>query len=207
MAGKNRKGRKRKTVARRHPGGQVVRASVDVRGVVLAQPHRIRFPEAHRGDQRAESYLGSLNLEYRIHESKNANQRHPVKRLHGITDDEYLAGEQYARCVARYLAMCNAPKLAQQRPVTSEDQPWRHAMRKPSPVQEAMWRLNHEADDEVITERYMRAYEAVSESAGHKGHIAINAAVIRGHAIAPDQVIHLRAALRGLVVFFGIGGR
>lgn len=184
----------------------MVRATVDMRGVVLAQPHRIRFPEAHRADQRAESYLGSLNLEYRIHESRNAKQRHPTKHPHGITDEEYLAGEQYGRCVSRYLAMCNAPKLAQLRPVTSEEEPWQHAIHKRSAMQEAMWRSNREADDEAVTERYMRAYEAVSESAGHKGHMAINAAVIRGHAITPEQVVHLRAALRALAKFFGIGG-
>jgi hypothetical protein len=206
MTGRTRKGRKRKE-GRRLSNGHLAADRTDIRGVVLAQPHRIRFAAAHRSDQRAESYLGSLNLEYRIHESANAKAGHSGRGIIGVTDHQYLAGQKYAGLVARYLAMCNAPRLAQPQPLTTAAEPWREAMRKPSVLQEAMWRINREADYEALTDRYMRAYEAVSDSAGHAGHKAINRAVIQDQALwTGEQLLVLRLALDGLAKHFGIIG-
>lgn len=201
---KTRRGRKR-AEGRRKPSGDLIRDRTDQRALVSTQPHRACFSGVHRFDQRAESYLGSLNLKYRISESENANKRHSKPdRSVGVTDEQYRAGLMYAGIVARYHAMCNAPRLAQPVVFTPASEKWQITMHRPSASPEAMWRAGHAIDDEKITDRYMRAYEAIPNNAAHK---AVNRAVIQERAIDPDQLIHLRNALSALAEHFGLTNR
>ena len=189
---KNRKGRKRKTTARREPNGRVQRVSVDYRAMAALTPHRIPLPVAYRTDERAESYLGRLNIVWRTSGLPSAIRP-------GIPDEEYEAGRKYQRLVHQYLALANAPRLAQLRVIAEasfdpESMPTGKTFRRDDP------------DGQALQERYMLAYEAVSKSAGREGHErhkAINR-VIHEQAISVDQVIHLRGALRALAVFFGL---
>ncbi len=54
------------------------------------------------------------------------------------------------------------------------------------------------------TDRYMRAYEAVSTHAGRKAHLAINRVVIQDEMVSPSQLEHLICGLNALVRHFGL---
>jgi hypothetical protein len=189
---KNRKGRKRKTVARREPNGRAQRVNIDYRGMAALTPHRIPLPVAYRLDERAESYLGRLNIVWRTSGLPRANRP-------GIPDEEYEAGRRYQKTVHAYLALANAPRLAQLRVIAEasfdpESMPTDQVFRRNDP------------EGIALTQRYMDAYEAVSESAGREDnnrHKALRRAV-HDEPCAPDQIIHLREALHSLAVFYGL---
>ena len=86
-----RRGRKRK-IGFRHPGGELVRVRLDVRGLATLQPHRVWLPQEKRLDQKAGSPLGCLNL------------------LGVLTDAQYLAGVRYAVAVGKYRAVIETPR-------------------------------------------------------------------------------------------------
>jgi hypothetical protein len=86
-----RRGRKRK-IAPRHPGGQLVQPRFDMRSLVTLQPHRVWLPEEKRMDQKAASPLGCLNL------------------LGLLSDAQYVAGIRYAVVVGKYRAVIETPR-------------------------------------------------------------------------------------------------
>lgn len=172
-----RKGRKRKAGGRK-PSGDLIARPVDYRSIAALNPDRRCLPISQRLSEKAGTLLGRLNL------------------VGQISDGEYEAGTRYQRIVAQYLQMANAPRLSQMRPLVKSDI-------DPDAVSMSVF-LVHEDRDQAITDRYMRAYEAVSESAGRSGHMAVNRVAIDNHGIFPEHVIHLRKALCGLEVFFGI---
>jgi hypothetical protein len=189
---KTRKGRRRKTVARREPNGRAQRVSVNYQAMAALTPHRIRLPVAYRTDARAESYLGRLNIVWRTSGLPSAIRP-------GIPDEEYEAGRRYQKTVHAYLALANAPRLAQLRVIAEasfdpESMPVDQVFRRNDP------------EGLALTQRYTDAYVAVSESAGregHKRHMAIKRA-IHDEPCSPEQLIHLREALHSLAVFYGL---
>jgi hypothetical protein len=88
---KNRKGRKRKTVARREPNGREKRRPADYRAMAAAWPVRRDLAAADRASERAGSVLGRLSL----------------KKL--ISEPQYDAGQRYAVIVGAYRAMIGMP--------------------------------------------------------------------------------------------------
>jgi hypothetical protein len=187
--GRNRKGRKRKSGYRK-PSGDVILIRTDYRAMAALTPTRISLPAAYRLDERAETQIGRLNIVWRT-------SGLPYATRPGIPDVEYEAGTKYANVVRAYLRLANAPRLAQMQNLwPSGSDP------EALPAQRRSVELD--PDGEKVTERYTRAYEAVSDSAGRPGHMAVNRAVVHDQPCSADQLIHLRVALRGLAAYFGL---
>jgi hypothetical protein len=189
----NRKGRKRKA-GRREGAGRLQRAPVDLRALVALQPGRRDLPEAYRTHERAESYLGRLNLEYRIHESRKANAGHSTKVLKpGITDEQYEAGRRYSVLVGAYRAMVGAPRGTAgsghggHECVTGACETCRRT-----------------------TDRYMRAHEAIGQRCqgvpriARQTHAAVNWVVIDDRICNADQLMWLKRGLDALAEHFGL---
>jgi hypothetical protein len=181
----NRKGRKRKS-GRRTASGAVVRAPIDYRAMAALQPHRIRLPEALRGDEKAESVLGCLNLIYRI--SKRTAGNRP-----GITDAQYEAGRRYSVLVGAYLAMAGAPRS------TAGSGYGGHTC------------LTGACDKcRATTDQYMRAHEAIGRDCmgvpriARQTHAAVNWVVIDDHLCNAEQFDWLKRGLSALADHFGL---
>lgn len=100
---KNRKGRKRKS-GRRYPSGDIVRTpAVNYRGMAEEQPHRAWLPESVRGDERAASVIGCLNLLYRT-------SRLPSAKRPGLTDRQYNAGRRFSVITGEFRAAIGTPR-------------------------------------------------------------------------------------------------
>lgn len=112
--------------------------------------------------------------------------------LEEITNEQYTAGRRYAVLVGSYLAMANAPR----------------GTAGSGRAQGCAGELNCPADTcrcLALTRRYMDAYEAVSEAAGRRGHMALNHVVIWDRpASSADQIIHLKLALQALAEHLGL---
>lgn len=182
----NRKGRKRKS-GRRTESGAVIRAvPVDYRAMASVQPHRIRLPEALRGDEKAESVLGCLNLIYRI--SKRTAGNRP-----GITDEQYEAGRRYSVLVGAYQALIGSPRS------TAGSGNGGHAC-----VTGACDKCR------ATTDHYMRAHEAIGRDCmgipriARQTHAAVNWVVIEGNLCNADQLEWLRRGLTALARHFGL---
>jgi hypothetical protein len=181
----NRKGRKRKS-GRRTASGMLIRAPIDFRAMATLQPHRIVLPEALRGDEKAESVLGCLNLIYRI--SKRTAGNRP-----GITDEQYEAGRRYSVLVGAYRAMAGAPRS------TAGSGNGGHACSTGT------------CDKcQATMDQYMRAHEAIGRDCGgiprisRQTHAAVNWVVIEDNLCNADQLEWLKRGLSALARHFGL---
>jgi hypothetical protein len=181
----NRKGRKRKS-GRRTSAGVLIRVPVDFRSMAALQPHRIALPEALRGDEKAESVLGCLNLIYRI-------SKHGKGERLGITDEQYEAGRRYSVLVGAYLAHIAAPRS------TAGSGNGGHAC------------TTGACDKcQAITDNYMRAHEAIGRHCmgipriARHTHAAVNWVVIDDNLCDAEQFEHLKRGLTALAQHFGL---
>jgi hypothetical protein len=185
----NRKGRKRKSARRTTTGAIARRAPVDFRAMAALQPHRIRLPEALRGDEKAESVLGCLNLIYRISKRTQANRP-------GITDEQYEAGRRYAVLVGSYLALAGAPRA------TAGNGRGSHEC-----LTGACEKCQRTVDS------YMRAHEAIGRVCGgipricRQTHAAVNWVVIDDNLCNIEQFEYLKRGLTALADHFGLTSR
>ena len=182
----NRKGRKRKSGRRTASGAIARREPVDYRSMASLQPHRIVLPEALRGDEKAESVLGCLNLIHRI--SKRTAGNRP-----GITDEQYEAGRRYSVLVGAYLAAAGAPGA------TAGNGHGSHECQTGACEQ-----------CQQTVDRYMRAHEAIGRHCMgiprvcRQTHAAVNWVVIDDRMCNADQFEYLKRGLSALSDHFGL---
>jgi hypothetical protein len=177
---KRRKPGRRRQSGKRTPAGRIIHAPIDYRALAAKQPHRIRLPEALRGDEKAESVMGCLNLIYRISNRTQGNRP-------GITDEQYEAGRRYAVLVGAYLAHAGAPRGTAGNGVGGHEC-----------VTGACEKCQNTID------RYMRAHEAIGRTCERKAHLAVNWVVIEDHPPDADQCEYLKLGLSALAAHFGL---
>lgn len=108
-----------------------------------------------------------------------------------ISEEQYEAGRRYSVIVGAYHAVASVPGgtsgagRGYDCPGSSDCDPCQCRQR---------------------TENYMRAYEAISRSAGRKAHFAINR-VLWDKPVSEDQLIHLKWGLDALAEHFGLTNR
>lgn len=174
----NRKGRKRKS-GRRTESGQLARKPVDYRAMAALQPHRSWLPAALRTDEKAGTILGCLNL------------------LNRISDHEYEAGRRYSVIVGAYLAMANAPRGTAGAGKGYDCSGEQSCSETRQLIGQTCICLDR-------TERFNRAYEAISRRGGRPSHMAVNWVAIQDHPCGPDHLEALKLGLSALASHFGL---
>lgn len=160
-----RRGRKRKT-------GHIYPGSIDadprMRDVALSHPHRRRWGL----DQRAETPLGGLNL------------------VGALTDEQYAAGCQYAKDVAKYRAALGLPKST----------PSGVDLNRVGGMDRGVETLD---PDEIAhrKEAYDRAFAAVLE-AGHRAARAVAQVAVYGNACPEGCFQDLKRGLDKLAAHY-----
>jgi hypothetical protein len=174
----NRKGRKRKS-GRRTASGQLTRKPLDYRAMAGEQPHRNWLPVGLRTDERAGTVLGCLNL------------------LNRISEHEYEAGRRYSVIVGAYLAMANAPRGTAGAGRGYDCSGEQNCSETRQLVGRTCTCLDR-------TERFNRAYEAISRDGGRPAHIAVNWVAIQDRVCAPEHLKTLKLGLTALAGHFGL---
>lgn len=217
--GLSRSGRKRKA-GKRHPSGELVRDKrPDDKVRASRQPHRRSLKDTDRLSERAESPLGRLSL-------LRDSQRKTV-----IDENQYRAGELYARAVGKYRSTIESPHsgggFGRELPSGSSE---------PADPIEGQVRGRCEVADPIETQvrvgsvtlttrqwpcgniddgcscaqrkaRYDGAFEALA-AAGQHAAKAVARVAVHGEAIAPQDLVYLKAGLSALARHFGLtGGR
>ncbi len=179
-----RSGRKRKS-GKRHPGGELVRdKQPDDRIRASRQPHRRAIEEGDRLSERAESPLGRLSL-------MRGRDGQAV-----IDETQYQAGEHYAILVGQYRSVIGAPRsTAGSGRTLGCDAGYCLYVR---------FRELCACEQRRI--RYHHAFEALA-SVGRRALMAVNRVAVHGQAIAPQDLVYLKAGLSGLARHFGLGMR
>lgn len=163
-------GRKRKSRAARHPCGQVVREKQLTKAQCAQRmPHRRGLPPELIEHERAGTPFGRLAL------SKI------------ITDQQYLAGENWRRVVMSYRTVLNAPSEFP-RSIAG-------ALMGGGGGQSFM------TDDEAIRRKsaYNEAHDAIMEEVGIGCLKTLNDATVHERFVEPYRLVQLRAALDVLV--------
>lgn len=169
----SRAGRKRKA-GRRYANGHLATAYVNPRTLAAEQPHRRWLPKDMRLDQRADSPLGALAL------------------IGAITDDQCLAGEEYAKAVGRYRSVLAPPA----------------GLRCGGRAYDCNPGLCSAYPDETCecksrTARYEDLFEALARC-GRKELVAVNCVAIHGLRVQRGELRTLRAGLDALVKHLGL---
>lgn len=113
--------------------------------------------------------------------------------LKRISDEMYEAGRHYGVIVGAYLAMANAP-----RGTAGQGRGYDCTGEWDCPTETCICLAR--------TERFNRAYEAISRSAGRPAHMAINRVAIQDQICAVEQIEPLRLGLAALAGHFGLTG-
>lgn len=168
-----RTGRRRSV--RIHPSNREVK--VDYRALASQQPHRRWLPEPVRLDQKADSVLGALNL------------------INLITDDQYEAGQRYARIVGQYQASIQTPHGLSGNGKGYICKPM-HCMRPPPGV-------TIECECERRKDAYNSAFNVVFE-AGQKAAKAVARVAVWNEQCPRGRLADLQRGLGALARHFGI---
>jgi hypothetical protein len=171
-----RRGRKRK-IAPRHPGGQLVRPRFDMRSLVTLQPHRVWLPEEKRMDQKAASPLGCLNL------------------LGVLSDAQYVAGIRYAVVVGKYRAVIETPRATSGAGRGYD-----------CPGDLACGRAGEPCECRKRKERYDAAFLAVIE-AGQRAARAVARVAVHGEPCPRGALADLKRGLDAPAKHFGCAGK
>jgi hypothetical protein len=176
------RGRKRKS-GRRHPSGNLVREKrPDDRVRTGRQPHRRSLPEADRMSEKAESPLGRLNLK------------------HVISDEEFEAGQRYARDVGTYRASIGAPAT------TAGSGRRRHCLADVTATADTCRAYPEDCACLRAKQRYDDLLETLS-GAGQRAAKNVASAAVQAQDIRFEEIVYLRAGLRILAHFYGLTGR
>lgn len=223
-----RSGRKRKA-GKRHPGGELVRTDKrpDDRVRASRQPHRRQLKDADRLSERAESLLGRLSLQ-----NDPASDRKKPKPL--ISAEQFEAGELYGRVVGKYRSTIESPPSGggfgrelpsgNAEPADAPEQTAPHTRcgsEGADPIERQVciggilltlreWPCGNIDDGCSCAQRKARydgAFEAVMR-AGQRAAKTVARVAVHGEAIAPQDLVYLKAGLDALARHFGLtGGR
>jgi hypothetical protein len=181
---KNRKGRKRKS-GRRYPSGDIIREkSVDFRGMAGEQPHRSWLPESVRGDERAESVIGCLNLLYRTSGLPNAKRP-------GLNGRQYNAGRRLAVITGEFRAAIGTPRGTAGGGRGYKCEPTGCLM----------------DSENCICERRIRRFNdcaSVLLSVSQKTYNVTYRVAVSDEQCSLEEIVHLKNGLNALAHFFGI---
>lgn len=221
-----RAGRKRKS-GRRHPSGELVRDKrPDDRVRASRQPHRRALKEGDRLSEKAESMLGRLSLQI-----DPASDKKRPKSL--ISAEQFEAGELYARVVGKYRSTIESPPSGggfgrelpsgNAEPADALEQVEPHTRcgsENADPIERQMrigtvvltmreWPCGNIDDGCSCAQRKARydgAFEAVMR-AGQRAAKTVARVAVHGEAIAPQDLVYLKAGLDALARHFGLGVR
>ncbi len=169
----SRAGRKRKA-GRRYQNGHLATVYVNPRQLAADQPHRRWLPKDVRLDQRADTAIGGLAL------------------IGAITDDQCLAGEEYAKAVGRYRSVIAPPAGLRCGGRAYDCEPtWCTAY------------PDDHCECQSRTSKYNDLFEALTR-AGRKALVAVNCVAVHGLRIRRGELRTLRSGLDALVKHLGL---
>lgn len=168
-----RKGRKRKP-GPRHPNGDLKEdKGIDPKVIAFRMPHRQEAPESLRHDPKAETPFGILNL----------------KGV--ISDDQFDAGDRYAKTVKRYRSLIIGAPNDNPGSIAGFSEPAKGGTE-----------LDEEAA-ERLKESHSAAFEAL-HNAGRPALMAVNHAVIKCLPCYAAIITPLRIGLNALISHYGL---
>jgi hypothetical protein len=221
----SRSGRKRKA-GKRHPGGELVRDKrPDDRVRASRQPHRRMLKEGDRLSEKAESLLGRLSLQI----DPESDKKKPTSL---ISAEQFEAGELYARTVGKYRSTIESPpsgggfgrelpsgNAEPADPAEKTDLHIRCGSDGADPIERQVrlggvvltlrqWPCGNIDDGCSCAQhkaRYDGAFEAVMR-AGQRAARAVARVAVHGEAIAPQDLVYLKAGLDALARHYGVDG-